>query len=347
MSVDSAKYAKKELVIVGLAAVFLLVCIWFLFFSKSAVHREGDSIAQLSENLGDIRYRPQKELVWTKGSDKLPLMRFDKVFSGPRSSAKVVFISGQIMNLGPNSLVEIGLEQNQIELKIIQGSVEFENKTEQDVQIKVDQKIVKFQPGRFKAKLRRDPVAGLELKVSEGTPKVSVDAEEVPVSTEPIILEAPVPETTTTTTSTMPEETTTTTTTTLPPETTTTSTTTTTRPRPRPTTTTTSTSTTTLPVALVPPRTLQPRQGQLVLLSAGTSAVLFRWMPVNQATEYDIEISSDSTFGTVNKSATTAEAAYLLNESLASGNWHWRIRTKTESGVSKWSALRSFRIQQL
>jgi len=328
MSFELPKYSKKEIVIVGLAAVFLFVCVWFLLFSKPSVQREGASIAQLSDNLGDIRYRPQKELVWTKGSENLPLMRFDKVFSGPRSSAKVVFISGQIMNLGPNSLVEIGLEQNQIELKIIQGSVEFENKTEEDVQIKVDQKIVKFQPGRFKAKLRRDAVAGLELKVSEGTPKVSVDSQEVPVSMEPIILEAPIPETTTTTT-----------TTTLPPETTTT--TTLPRPKPKPTT------TTTLPAPLVPPRTLQPRQGQLVLLSSGSTAILFRWMPVNQATGYDLEISNDSTFSAVSKSATTTEAAFLLSEVLESGNWYWRIRTKTEAGVSKWSAPRSFRIQQL
>ncbi len=68
---------------------------------------------------------------------------------------------------------------------------------------------------------------------------------------------------------------------------------------------------------------------------------LFKWSSVPYASTYTIQISEESTFGTITleKTVTTTQYELQLSESLSNGTYYWRIKTDLSTGYSDYYTL--------
>lgn len=73
------------------------------------------------------------------------------------------------------------------------------------------------------------------------------------------------------------------------------------------------------------------------------SAPALDWTDATSAAGYDVQVSTDSTFATVTRSASTTASTWTVSPALASGTkYYWRARSKDSCGTSAYSAVSSF-----
>jgi hypothetical protein len=88
-----------------------------------------------------------------------------------------------------------------------------------------------------------------------------------------------------------------------------------------------------------PPSQLMPAPGELVDLTP-----TFRWTPVESALKYRVQVSTDSTFGSLLDNIQTNSTAYTANTSYPADTLlYWRVRADDENAIGlTWSATGTF-----
>jgi hypothetical protein len=95
--------------------------------------------------------------------------------------------------------------------------------------------------------------------------------------------------------------------------------------------------------ALSGPAAISPPNG--AQLNPPEEAALIAWQPINGATQYTLEVSTDSQFvnpGAI-KTYTTQTSSYVVPDPVVATTYHWRVRASLGSGVvTEWSATQSY-----
>ena len=95
--------------------------------------------------------------------------------------------------------------------------------------------------------------------------------------------------------------------------------------------------------ALAGPAAISPPNG--AQLNPPEEAALIAWQPVNGATQYTLEVSTDAQFvnpGAI-KTYTTQTSSYVVPDPVVATTYHWRVRASLGSGVvTEWSATQSY-----
>lgn len=78
-----------------------------LFFEHSSNQRSGNALAMLSTSKGQVQYRDANELLWQSSNNNQKFFENDSVATGSSSVARVAFIGGRILELGPNTQIRI------------------------------------------------------------------------------------------------------------------------------------------------------------------------------------------------------------------------------------------------
>lgn len=68
-----------------------------------------------------------------------------------------------------------------------------------------------------------------------------------------------------------------------------------------------------------------------------------QWVPLAYAASYDVQLDDDASFATPIKTVTTKMSAWTYPETLAAGNYYWRVRRNdADDRDGAWSTVRSF-----
>jgi len=79
-----------------------------------------------------------------------------------------------------------------------------------------------------------------------------------------------------------------------------------------------------------------------------TFQTLLKWNNVSDGIIYNVEVSTDSTFATVNVSGTAGGLLYVLQPTLLGNTkYFWRVKTNNGGHFSAWSPVRSFKMAKL
>ena len=115
-----------ELTLHVAASIVLIAVSWLLVRGlNTAPHQSSSSppVAFVTETINTTRTRPAKIPFWQDAAQGTPLYERDQVFTSPKSSAAVEFVSGQKIQLEESSLVVIELESQSPALNIRRGIV--------------------------------------------------------------------------------------------------------------------------------------------------------------------------------------------------------------------------------
>jgi hypothetical protein len=82
------------------------------------------------------------------------------------------------------------------------------------------------------------------------------------------------------------------------------------------------------------PNLLSPDDGS----STSDDTPTFTWSSVSGATSYSIQVSTSSTFSTLEINETTSDTSYTPGSPLPAGTHYWRVRASNTCGDGPWSS---------
>lgn len=96
---------------------------------------------------------------------------------------------------------------------------------------------------------------------------------------------------------------------------------------------------------LAMPNLIDPLDKMAVYIQNADSAMIWlEWKPVEQATNYTIDISTDPQFSKKKISSQIKGTRYLIKDKISEGNIYWRVRAENNEKTSHWSPVRSFNV---
>lgn len=149
----------------------MALSVWWLFFQKSESTSSGTPLARLTEQVGDIQYRQDDEILWHNAENDQYVFENDNIATGPNSYASINFGNSRTIELGPQTQIRIrpmSKDSQEFELDLLRGQVAARPGSENDERIKGAKKAMQLRifSGNESFALKRQ--AELVLKKDRG-----------------------------------------------------------------------------------------------------------------------------------------------------------------------------------
>ncbi len=96
---------------------------------------------------------------------------------------------------------------------------------------------------------------------------------------------------------------------------------------------------------LAMPNLIDPLDKMAVYIQNADNAMIWlEWKPVDQATNYTLDIASDPQFLKKKNSVQIKGTRFLIKDKISEGNIYWRVRAENNEKTSHWSPVRSFNV---
>ncbi len=158
------------------------------------IKRQGAPYGHIVDFENDVRLRDAKEFVWIAAHEGLAVLKNDSIYVGEASKARIRLEDGEILEVGPNSLVVFNVQSDKLDIELKLGSGLLQTMTGQSVPVKRSDTI-RVGPNQ-KAAVIPAAVEPARKKVTLSLPAVPPEPEpEPPLPTEsPVALGPPAPE---------------------------------------------------------------------------------------------------------------------------------------------------------
>ncbi|MEZ4871089.1 MAG: hypothetical protein R2827_02360 [Bdellovibrionales bacterium] len=83
---------------------------------------------------------------------------------------------------------------------------------------------------------------------------------------------------------------------------------------------------------------------KMVSMGSADEFVIFEWMPIKDATNYEIQFSSDADFKNIFFEKSVNENTMILDQVIEEKRVYWRVRAIVEKHKSDWSRARNFNL---
>ncbi len=147
----------------------MALSVWWLFFQNSAGTQSGTPLARITEQVGDIQYRTDDDILWHSAEINQYVFENDNIATGPNSFASINFGNSRTIELGPQTQIRIrpvGKDGDEFELDLLRGQVAARPGSESDENIKGGKKGMRIHSGSESFSLNRQ--AELVLKKGRG-----------------------------------------------------------------------------------------------------------------------------------------------------------------------------------
>lgn len=147
----------------------MALSVWWLFFQNTSGTQSGTPLARISEQVGDIQYRPDDDILWHTAENNQYVFENDNIATGPNSYASINFGNSRTIELGPQTQIRIrpvGKDGDEFELDLLRGQVAARPGSESDQNVKGARKGMRIYTGSESFSLKRQ--AELVLKRDRG-----------------------------------------------------------------------------------------------------------------------------------------------------------------------------------
>lgn len=121
--------------------------VWWLFFQKSQNTSSGTPIARVTEQVGDIQYRQDDDILWHNAENNQYVFENDNIATGPNSYASINFGNSRTIELGPHTQIRIrpmNKVGQEFELDLLRGQVAARPGSENDRNVKGSKKAMQL-----------------------------------------------------------------------------------------------------------------------------------------------------------------------------------------------------------
>jgi FecR protein len=112
----------------GLLAALVSAGVYFFFFLRPAQQRALEEVARFSTLEGDVKVKPSATQQWKPAKNAMILAALDVVQTAPEAGAELLFKTGNVVRLRPDSIVLIGdtADTSEATWRVQSGQVNFE-----------------------------------------------------------------------------------------------------------------------------------------------------------------------------------------------------------------------------